>query len=112
MVKAQGSKLTNTMRDLRQLALKHNIENELYYEDAINMITNLLGDERMTRWLTATCELPKIGKWKWRQMLEFLEKEIKVHQQKAVILTHNLSNSFSLNPIQKHLTQVSICRIF
>jgi len=35
-----------------------------------------------------SCETPKEGKWKSKQLIEFLEKEIKVHQQRAVIQTN------------------------
>ena len=45
------------------------------------------------RWLTHSCENPKDGKYKWKQMIEFLEKEITVQQHKTVIETNlNMSN--------------------
>ena len=79
------SRVSNVMRDLIQLSDVHHIENELYYSDAFDQICNLLGDERTTRWLTINCETPKEGRWKWRQMLDFLEKEIKMQQQRAIL---------------------------
>ena len=82
------SKVTNIMRDLMQLAATHSIENELYYGDAFSRIYNLLGESRMMRWLTLNCETPKEGKWKWKQLIEFLENDLKIHQQRAAIQTH------------------------
>lgn len=58
------SKLTNSMRDLIQLASKHNIENELFYSDGFSRIVNNLGNNRMLRWLNISCEQPKDGKQK------------------------------------------------
>ena len=52
------------MKDLMQLSSDHNIENELYFSDALDQIYVLLGDGRTLRWLTISCESPKEGKWK------------------------------------------------
>ncbi|XP_066917852.1 uncharacterized protein [Clytia hemisphaerica] len=79
------SKITNTMRDLMQLAAKHNIENELFYSNAFSQIVSNLGDSRMMRWLQLSCQSPETGKRKWKQMIDFLETEMAVHQQKAAI---------------------------
>ena len=91
------SKVINVMMDLMQLSSTHYIENELYYGDALSRLVNKLGEGRMMRWLTISCDAPRDGKYKWRQMIEFLEKEIKVQQQKTVIQsnlrTHNPSKA-------------------
>ena len=79
------SKVTNTMRDLMHLASTHNIEDDLYHSNALHEVVQMLGEHRMMRWLTVSCETPKTGKFKWKQLIEFLDKEMKVHQQKAVI---------------------------
>jgi len=60
------------MKDLMQLDSTHHIQNELYYGDAFSRVYNLLGESRMMRWLSTSCEIPKEGKWK--QVIEFLEK--------------------------------------
>jgi len=57
-----------------QLSSDHHIENELYYSDVINEVYNLLGEER------EISSSPKEGKWKWIQLLEFLDIEIKIQQ--------------------------------
>ena len=79
------SQITNAMRDLMQLASRHNIENELYYSNALPQIVSSLGDGRMMRWLQMACQSPETGKRKWKQMIQFLENEMAVHQQKAAI---------------------------
>ncbi|XP_066931129.1 uncharacterized protein [Clytia hemisphaerica] len=94
------SKVINVMRDLMHLASDHNIENELYYGDALTHLSNKLGQSRMMRWLTLTCESPREGKYKWKQMIEFLEKEIKVQQQVTVIQS-NTKTSNSTNDKEK-----------
>jgi len=78
-------KLTNLMKDLMELSKKHNIENKLYHSNALDMIYNLLGDNRMMRWLSISCDDPKEGSEQWEQLITFLEKEMKVNQQKLLI---------------------------
>eukprot|EP00794_Sanderia_malayensis_P006911 gene6911-biopygen5645 len=94
------SKISNLMRDLMQLSSDHHIENELYYSDAFDQACNLLGDERSIRWLTISCDEPKEGKWKWRQMLDFLDKEIKMQQQRAILQSKSKKQE-PTNPIMK-----------
>ena len=77
------SKITNTMRDLMHLVTTHNIENELYFSADLNRIVQMLGEHRMMRLLTLSCDNPNVGKFKWKQLVKFLEKEMKIHQQKG-----------------------------
>ena len=86
------SKIVNTMRDLMVLAATHNIENELYYGDALTHLSNKLGQSRLMRWLTYTCDHPREGKYKWKLLIEFLEKEIKIQQQMTVLQTNLNTN--------------------
>ena len=79
------SKLTNTMRDLMTLAERHRIENKLYYGDATDRIYKLCGNERMTRWFTIQCDRNYEGELLWLNFIKFLEKDIKVYQQKALL---------------------------
>lgn len=78
------------------LAATHNIENELYYGDALTHLSNKLGQSRLMRWLTFSCENPREGKYKWKLMIDFLDKEIKVQQQMTVIQA-----SLDANPSSK-----------
>ena len=86
------SKIINAMRDLMHLASTHNIENELYYGDALTHLSNKLGQSRLMRWLTHSCDNPREGKYKWKQMIDFLEKEIKIQQQ-VTVLQSNLNTT-------------------
>ena len=74
-----NSKISNLMRDLMQHQLIIILRTSCNYSDAFDQTCNLPGDER-----PISCDTPKEGKWKWRQLLEFLDKEIKTQQQRAI----------------------------
>ena len=44
------------MKDLQCLASEHHIESKLYSGDELEHIYQLLGDNRVTRWLSKLCE--------------------------------------------------------
>ena len=77
--------IINAMSDLMKLAQKHNIENVLYYGEAINIIYSILGDVRLTKWLTKISEEEFDEKETWIKLIEYLEKELKVQQEKSLI---------------------------
>ena len=81
------NKIINLMRDLLQLSKRHNIENKLYYGDGIDCVYNLMGGNRLSRWLMLTDV--EEGEEQWLQLIQFLEKELKVCQQKAIIMEKN-----------------------
>ena len=60
------SKIISMMRDLYQLAEQHNIKSRLYSGDRLERIYQMMGDRRVTRWLSTNCEV------------EFLERDLKV----------------------------------
>jgi hypothetical protein len=83
-------KIINVIQDLMSLAEKHSTEPHLYYGDGINQIYKLIGDKRTTQWLqTCSDEMPE-GKDLWQKLLNFLEKELRIFQQKQII---NLSDN-------------------
>ncbi|MCJ8344516.1 hypothetical protein MJH12_03175, partial [bacterium] len=84
--------LTNFIRDLIKLAKKHNIEAKLYNGEGIDIIYSLMGDARVTRWLTSICEEDLVDEDLWLRLMKFLEKELKVQQAKSLI------NRKSINP--------------
>ena len=86
------SKIVNVMKDLMQLSKRHNIENNLYYGDGLEKIYRLMGDGRINRWLGQKDDR-KEGEDLWLQLINFLEKELKVHQQKALIFPSNVRES-------------------
>ena len=76
------SSVVNIMKDLIKLAKKHKIEQKLYHGNGLDQIFKLLGDDRLMRWLSISCEDQKEGEEEWQQLIKFLEKEIRVNQQK------------------------------
>ena len=78
-------KIINFMMDLMKLAVKNNIENKLYYGEGIGMIYGLLGDHRVTRWLSSIINEELEGQRLWAELVKFLEQELKLQQEKLLI---------------------------
>ena len=79
------SRLINVMKDLISLSSEHKIENHLYYGNGIERIYLLLGDGRVTKWLSKVSEDNLHDEELWNGLIEFLEKEVKIQQQKCLI---------------------------
>ena len=79
------SKITNTMKDLMKISKKHDIERKLYNGEGLVKIFKLLGDGRITRWLSITCDQDLQDEKLWMKLIAFLEKDIKVQQQMLLI---------------------------
>ena len=79
-------KLVNLMNDLTKLSKEHKIENDLYHGDGLERICKAIGDRRVTRWLSETCNAELSNKESWESVLKFLEKESKIQQQKMILL--------------------------
>ena len=77
-------KVINLMKDLMDLSKKHDIENQLYYSDALERIVRTLGDSRATRWIAEKCDKMLSNKESWNNLVAFLEKDVKVTQQKML----------------------------
>ena len=84
------SKVINLMKDLVGLAQRHDIENHLYYGDGLTRIYRLLSPQCRRRWLELACDITT-EQGKWTNLLAFLEKELKVSQQEAIIMTKSSS---------------------
>lgn len=70
----------------------------------------LVSDGRTIRWMSVNCESPKEGNWKWHQLLEFLDKEIKIHQRVIYQTKTKKLESSKLHqrkPTSHHLNQSS-----
>ena len=79
------SKMVSTMKDLAVIAEKHKIEGKLYNGDALQKIYHMMGDSRMTRWLSTICDEDDIqDKELWMRLIQFLDKELKVQHQKVL----------------------------
>ena len=82
-------KIINLIKDLMNLTKKHNIKEKLYNGDGLERIYSLLGDSRLIRWLTKSSEDELEGEEQWSKLIEFLEKEARVHQQRSLIQRTN-----------------------
>ena len=100
------TKLINAMKDLIQLAKSHNIEAKLFNGDGLERIYQLMGDSRITKWFSITSDNEELeGEDLWKMLINFLEKEVKVQQQK-----HLLSQSMEerKKPTEKREETVSL----
>ncbi|MCH2406264.1 MAG: hypothetical protein MK200_08745, partial [Nitrosopumilus sp.] len=79
------SKLINVMKDLMNLASEHGIEAKLYSGDGIEKIYMLLGDDKLTHWLSHISDMELNDKRLWVELTAFLVKDMKVQQQKLSI---------------------------
>ena len=80
------NKLSNLMRDLMRLAKEHGIESKLYHGDAMERIHGLMDRERYRRWVSLSCEKESTDEEEqWKELLEFLEKEIKISQREVIL---------------------------
>ena len=79
------SKMINTKKDLEHLTYEHNTQTRLYSGDGLERIYQLLGDHYVTRWLSTTCNDAYNDQELWSKLIEFLEKELRVQQQKLLI---------------------------
>ena len=79
------SNIIHLMKDLMKLAEEHNIEERLFHGNALDRIQELMGDGRFTRWLSVSCEIDyNDEKRRWIDLISFLEKEVKVNQQRLM----------------------------
>uniref|UniRef100_A0A7M6DQR2 Peptidase aspartic putative domain-containing protein n=1 Tax=Clytia hemisphaerica TaxID=252671 RepID=A0A7M6DQR2_9CNID len=79
------TKIISLMKDLMSLSEQHNIEAKLYNSDGIQRLYKLIGDSRTTRWFESICDQDLEGKELWFQLIEFLERDLKVQQQKQLL---------------------------
>ena len=79
------SSMISLMKDLLRLSKRHKIENHLFYGDAFQKIYNMLGESRLNRWLGQQDNLDQ-GENLWLALTTFLEKELRVSQQKVLTL--------------------------
>ena len=79
------AKVFNLIKDLMKLAKQHNIEEKLYHEEGLQQIYKLLGDGRVTRWLSTISYEPLEDKKVWAKLILFMEKEMKIQQQIILI---------------------------
>ena len=81
----QPEKVTGALAKVaKRLAKQHNTEEKLYH-GGLQQIYKLLGDGRVTRWLSTICDEQLEDKKVWEKLILFLEKEMKIQQQRILI---------------------------
>ena len=58
---------------------------QLFHGEALEKISKSMGEYRITRWLEQTCEQDLTEKLLWSKLITFLEKEVKIQQQKMML---------------------------
>ena len=76
--------LINGIRDLIRVAKQHNIEAKLYNGEGLEIIYTSMGENRVTRWLTGKCDDELTDEQLWERLLQFLERDLRVQQEKAL----------------------------
>ena len=83
------SKIIDVMKDLMQLVEKHNISEK--YGDAIKQIFKLLGDNRIAKCLSLSCDQELQDSKIWEGLITVYEMKMKVKQRKLLIENHRTS---------------------
>ena len=95
--------LINGMTDLISLAKFHHLEGKLYYGEGIDIIYNLMGDQRVTKWLNKTYDKDLEEEDLWQELILFLDKELKIQQELSLIKRKYTHESVSSST--HHVTQ-------
>ena len=72
------------MKYLKKLAIEDGTESKLYKGHCIDRIYQLLGDSRITRWLTMICEKDPDDEEVLGRFIDFLKKELRVQPHKRL----------------------------
>ena len=79
------AKLITFMKDLERLCQRHGIAGKLYNGDTIDQVYSIMGDGRVSRWFSSIYGSNLDDQGKWGRLINFLEKELHVQQQKMLI---------------------------
>ena len=82
-------KIISTIEDLMQLSHRHDIESRLCNSDALDKIYKLIGDGRITKWLSSIYDEDIEGEVLRKRLIAFLEKDFSIQQQKITINESN-----------------------
>ena len=100
-------KIINLMRDLLKLCKDHEIQNKLFHGDGLQRIMKIMGGQRVDRWLLQASELSLDDECSWNNLIEFLEKELKVQQRKILVLGKGESSKEKAGEDEKKLDERS-----
>ena len=82
------SRIICVMKDLIKLATKHGIERNLFYGGATEKIYKIMGDPLVNKWLDLMCDDASIEVPLWTKLIAFLERQMKIQQQKMLVTPH------------------------
>ncbi len=85
--------IINAMHDLLKLSTKFNIVQKLYHGEAFDMIQGMMGEPRLTKWLTSIAEGRLEEQDRWNKLSEFFEKELRIQEEKSLIKSRTESAS-------------------
>ena len=92
-------KIINSMHDLLRLSKRFNIEQKLYHGEAFDIIQGMMGEPRLTRWLTSISEVCNLDEEeKWERLTEFFEKELRVQEEKALVKSRSEATDSPKDP--------------
>ena len=77
--------LINFIDDQIKLAEAHNIEQKLYNGDGLDIIYGMMGDARVTSWLTSISDEELQDAVLGQRLIKYLQRELKVQQEKSLI---------------------------
>ena len=69
-----------------------------FYGDGLERIYMVMGDARLTKWLEYSVDFDLHNKTLWTKLIGFLEKEIKIQQQKTFIGKERCQNPMRYKP--------------
>ena len=75
------TKLINRMKELRTLAEKHNIEEDLFHGSNLGKIYNLLGEKREKEIVKQNMNTKMTKKEIWSKIIDFLHKELRLEEE-------------------------------
>jgi hypothetical protein len=75
------SKLLNSMGELRDLAAKHGLKDQLYHHSYLGIIYDLIGNERREKFIAKHIKSKLTCEEKWKTLMEFLTHELRVKEE-------------------------------
>ena len=79
------SKLVFVMEELKQLAVKHSIENHLYYGGAILSLYKIIGNKDRDKFIELNVDSNLSEEARWQKLTEFLKFKLKIQQDLLVL---------------------------
>ena len=77
--------MINSIADLVNLTTRHGIQQKLYYGESLSTFYRMIGDPLVTSWLKSIDSVQLTEEEKWTRLTTFLEKELRIQQEKALI---------------------------